>query len=180
MKIEKDQYDLPVYTQLMDQYGKFAADIHSGKIVSAYALDRHGVIAAASKMAFGNKLGVKIEHNLDAGELFAPAFGDIIAEVPADKVGELSIAYTVIGEVLEEQKFVYADTEIALTEAEEAWIALWRVYLRQNLPQIMMKWWKKSSIIHPIFISAVIRSDSRPYLFRYFLEQTVSMTAVSV
>ena len=121
MKIEKDQYDLPVYTQLMDQYGKFAADIHSGKIVSAYALDRHGVIAAASKMAFGNKLGVKIEHNLDAGELFAPAFGDIIAEVPADKVGELSIAYTVIGEVLEEQKFVYADTEIALTEAEEAW-----------------------------------------------------------
>ena len=34
MKIEKDQYDLPVYTQLMDQYGKFAADIHSGKIVS--------------------------------------------------------------------------------------------------------------------------------------------------
>ena len=92
------------------------------KIVSAYALDRHGVIAAASKMAFGNKLGVKIEHNLDAGELFAPAFGDIIAEVPADKVGELSIAYTVIGEVLEEQKFVYADTEIALTEAEEAWI----------------------------------------------------------
>ena len=121
MKIEKDQYDLPVYTQLMDQYGKFAADIHSGKIVSAYARDRHGVIAAASKMAFGNKLGVKIEHNLDAGELFAPAFGDIIAEVPADKVGELSIAYTVIGEVLEEQKFVYADTEIALTEAEEAW-----------------------------------------------------------
>ena len=100
MKIEKDQYDLPVYTQLMDQYGKFAADIHSGKIVSAYALDRHGVIAAASKMAFGNKLGVKIEHNLDAGELFAPAFGDIIAEVPADKVGELSIAYTVIGEGL--------------------------------------------------------------------------------
>ena len=77
MKIEKDQYDLPVYTQLMDQYGKFAADIHSGKIVSAYALDRHGVIAAASKMAFGNKLGVKIEHNLDAGELFAPAFGDV-------------------------------------------------------------------------------------------------------
>ena len=27
-------------------------------------------------------------------------------------------------------------------------------------------------------LSAVIRSDSRPYLFRYFLEQTVSMTAV--
>ena len=57
MKIEKDEYDLPVYEQVMDQYGKFADDIHSGKIVSAYALDRHGVIAAVSKMAFGNGLG---------------------------------------------------------------------------------------------------------------------------
>ena len=121
MRMERDQYDLPVYAQLMDQYGKFASDIHSGKIVSAYALDRHGVIAAASKMAFGNKLGVKIEHHMDAGELFAPAFGDIIAEVPADKVSELSITYTVIGEVLSEQKFVYADTVISLDEAEEAW-----------------------------------------------------------
>ncbi len=78
---------LPVYEQVMDQYGKFADDIHSGKIVAAYALDRHGVIAAAvSKMAFGNGMGVKIEHGMDARDLFAPAFGDIVAEVPADKV----------------------------------------------------------------------------------------------
>ena len=99
MKIEKDEYELPVYEQVMDQYGKFADDIHNGKIVSAYALDRHGVIAAVSKMAFGNGMGVKIEHSMDARELFAPAFGDIVAEVPADKVRELSISYTVIGEV---------------------------------------------------------------------------------
>ena len=38
MKIEKDEYELPVYEQVMDQYGKFADDIHNGKIVSAYAL----------------------------------------------------------------------------------------------------------------------------------------------
>ena len=102
MKIEKDEYELPVYEQVMDQYGKFADDIHNGKIVSAYALDRHGVIAAVSKMAFGNGMGVKIEHSMDARELFAPAFGDIVAEVPADKVGELSISYTVIGEVTDD------------------------------------------------------------------------------
>ena len=44
-------------------------------------------------MAFGNGMGVKIEHSMDARELFAPAFGDIVAEVPADKVGELSISF---------------------------------------------------------------------------------------
>ena len=121
MKIEKDEYELPVYEQVMDQYGKFADDIHNGKIVSAYALDRHGVIAAVSKMAFGNGMGVKIEHSMDARELFAPAFGDIIAEVPADKVGELSISYTVIGEVTDDAKFAFGDTEITLKEAEDAW-----------------------------------------------------------
>ena len=121
MKIEKDEYELPVYEQVMDQYGKFADDIHNGKIVSAYALDRHGVIAAVSKMAFGNGMGVKIEHSMDARELFAPAFGDIVAEVPADEVGELSISYTVIGEVTDDAKFAFGDTEITLKEAEDAW-----------------------------------------------------------
>ena len=121
MKIEKDEYELPVYEQVMDQYGKFADDIHNGKIVSAYALDRHGVIAAVSKMAFGNGMGVKIEHSMDARELFAPAFGDIVAEVPADKVGKLSISYTVIGEVTDDAKFAFGDTEITLKEAEDAW-----------------------------------------------------------
>jgi len=74
-----------------------------------------------SKMAFGNRMGVKIEHNIDARDLFAPAFGDIIAEVPADKVGELGITYTVIGEVTEDATFSYGNEKISLAEAECAW-----------------------------------------------------------
>ena len=123
MRIEKDEYDLPVYSQIMDQYGKFADDIHSGKIVSAYALDRHGIIAAVSKMAFGNGMGVKLEHNLDPRDAFAPGFGDLVAEVPAESVGDLSITYTMIGEVTDDGKFSYGNTVIGLDEAETAWKA---------------------------------------------------------
>ena len=122
MKIEKDEYDLPVYTQIMEQYGKFADDIHSGKIVSAYALDRHGIVAAVSKMAFGNGLGVKLEHDLDPRDAFAPAFGDLVAEVPADQVDNLSVAYTVIGEVTADQTFAYGNETLEFAEAEEAWM----------------------------------------------------------
>ena len=122
MKIERDEYDLPVYTQIMEQYGKFADDIHSGKIVSAYALDRHGIAAAVSKMAFGNGFGVKLEHSLDPRDVFAPAFGDLVAEVPADQAGSLSIAYTVIGEVTAEQTFAYGSEKLELGEAKEAWM----------------------------------------------------------
>ena len=121
MKIAKDEYDLPVYEKVMEQYGKFTNDIHAGKIVSAYALDRHGVVSAVSKMAFGNRMGVKLCSCVEAGKLFAPAFGDIIAEVPADKVDELAICATVIGEVTNDATFAYGDTVITLAEAEKAW-----------------------------------------------------------
>lgn len=123
LRISTDEYDIPVYEKVMEQYGKFTEDIRAGRIVSAYAADRHGVIAAVSRMAFGNRMGVKIEHNMDARDLFAPAFGDIIAEVPDGKVGELSIGYTVIGEVTEDGIFSYGNVKIMETEAEEAWKA---------------------------------------------------------
>ena len=76
---------------------------------------------SVSKMAFGNKLGVKIEHNVDPRDFFAAAWGDIVCEVPADQVGNLAITYTVIGEVTGDGVFHYGNTEITMYEALEAW-----------------------------------------------------------
>ena len=121
LRAPKDSYDLPDYPALMEQYDKLHQDIQAGRVISAYALDRHGIAAAVSKMAFGNGMGVKIEHNLDPRDFFAPAFGDIICEVPDGKVGELAITYTVIGEVTDNTKFTYGDTEITLKEALSTW-----------------------------------------------------------
>ena len=121
LRTPRDEYDLPDYPALMEQYEKLHNDILEGKVISAYALDRHGIAAAVSKMAFGNGMGVKIEHNLDARDFFAPGFGDIICEVPDGKVGELSITYTVIGEVTEDSKFSYGNTEITMEEALHTW-----------------------------------------------------------
>ena len=123
LRIPTDEYDVPKYDQVMELYGKFREDVQAGRIVSAYALDRHGIATAVSKMAFGNRMGVKIEHDVDARDLFAPAFGDIVAEVPADKVSELAITYTVIGEVTEDAAFTYRDMEITEADAEAAWKA---------------------------------------------------------
>ena len=121
LRIEKDEYDLPVYEQIMDQYGKFFEDVKAGKIISAYALDGKGLAAAVSKMAFGNGLGVKIEHNVAPEDLFAPGFGDIVAEVPDGKVGQLSITYTLVGEVTDRGALEYSYHSIPLGRALEAW-----------------------------------------------------------
>ncbi|MDO4340442.1 MAG: phosphoribosylformylglycinamidine synthase [Eubacteriales bacterium] len=121
LRAPKDAYDLPDYPALMDQYEKLHNDMQEGRVLSAYALDRHGIAAAVAKMAFGNGFGVKIEHNLDPRDFFAPGFGDIIMEIPDGKVGSLSITYTLIGEVTADGKFSYGNTEITLDEAVNAW-----------------------------------------------------------
>ena len=119
--IEKDQYDLPVYSQVMDGYDKLYKDMEAGKIISAYAVEGHGAAEAVSKMAFGNKLGVRIEHNVDPRDFFAPGWGNIVCEVPDGKVCELSISYTVIGEVTDKETFEYGNTVITMEEALNAW-----------------------------------------------------------
>jgi len=120
-KAERDGYDLPVYGQVMDGYGKLFEDIKAGRIISAYAVEGHGMAEAVSKMAFGNKLGVKIEHSLDPRDFFAPGYGDIVCEVPDGLVGELSISYSVIGEVTDRAAFEYGSVSVSLDEALESW-----------------------------------------------------------
>ena len=123
MRLPKDGYELPDYAGAMEGYGKLLDDIKAGRIISAYALEKRGLAEAVSKMAFGNKLGVKVEHNVDPRDFFAPAWGDILCEVPNGKVGELAISYTVIGEVTDRGCFEYGNTVISMDEALAAWTA---------------------------------------------------------
>ena len=123
MRLPKDAYELPDYAGAMEGYGKLLDDIKAGRIISAYALEKRGLAEAVSKMAFGNKLGVKVEHNVDPRDFFAPAWGDILCEVPDGKVGELAISYTVIGEVTDRGCFEYGNTVISMDEALAAWTA---------------------------------------------------------
>ena len=122
--IEKDDFDIPVYEAVMELYGKIHELTRDKAIVSAYALDAKGAAAALSKMAFGNKLGVTVDNDVTTDDLFANGLGDIIAEIPADKLAELTakeLDYTVIGTVTEEPAFVYGDVKITMDEALKAW-----------------------------------------------------------
>ncbi len=121
-RMERNEYDLPVYSQLMDGYRKLHEDIQAGRIISAYAVEGHGLAEAVSKMAFGNKLGVKIEHHVDPRDFFAAGWGDIVCEVPDGMVGQLAITYTVIGEVTDRPAFEYGPVSIPLDEALESWM----------------------------------------------------------
>jgi phosphoribosylformylglycinamidine synthase len=128
--IDKDEYDVPVYAQVMKLYDVIHTLIQKGAIVSAYALDGKGLAAALAKMAFGNKLGVTVDADVTTDTLFAPGFGNIVAEVPAGKTAEiyealqnagLSGNVKRAGSVNGDAAFICGDMKLPIDEALNAW-----------------------------------------------------------
>ncbi len=128
-KIDVDEYDIPNYANVLELYEGISALMKEGILVSAYAVDAKGICAAVSRMAFGNKLGVRFDpEKIEEEELFACGLGNIIAEVDAAKIEELEktadnldVDYRMIAEVTKEAAFVYGDIKISMEEALESW-----------------------------------------------------------
>ena len=126
--LEKDEFDLPVYAQIMKLYDLVHDGIQKQQICAAYALDGRGLAAAVSKMAFGNKLGVTLSDSLTAEQVFAPAFGDMIVEttdadalLAAAKQAGLEQYVAVIGEVNDASVFAYGSMKLSVEDALTAW-----------------------------------------------------------
>ncbi len=123
-EIEKDDFDVPMYESVMELYNKIHELTNAGKIVSAYAVDSKGVAAAISKMAFGNKMGVAIDANVELADLFVNGLGNIVAEMDGDDLSVLDdkdLDYIVIGTVKEQSAFIMGGETITMEEALEAW-----------------------------------------------------------
>lgn len=128
--VEKDKYDVPVYGQVMKLYDTVHALIGSGAVVSAYALDGKGLAAALGKMAFGNHIGVTVEDDVAAETLFAPGFGNLIAEIPVGKEDEVRAAFaaaglseyaSAVGATNGEEQFICGGMKLSMQEALSAW-----------------------------------------------------------
>ncbi len=122
--IRRDEYDLPDFPYIMEQYGRITALMRRGVIAAAYAAEGNGIAEGVAKMAFGNKLGVEFCGDRAKESYFAPAYGEIIAEVAEADVAELEaagVAFERLGTVTEEAAFVCGGERIAMEEALTAW-----------------------------------------------------------
>ena len=149
----KDSYDLPEYEQISSLYSRITQLMRSGKINSAFAVGFGGVAEAVSKMAFGNKLGVRLTDKLSQDDLFLPDYGSILVEMSEEdattliKTGALSVEnredtktekFDVsfeqgevkrIGTVTADSVFAYGDALITVEEALNSWMGtLEKVY----------------------------------------------------
>ncbi len=122
--IPRDEYDLPDYDAFIAQMDCFKKLASRGLIKSAYALGKSGIAEAVSKAAFGNCLGAKLSDDLDESALFAPLYGEILAEVAPsdlDTVLKAGKGITLVGEVTGDGVISYRDMKLDIRTALNTW-----------------------------------------------------------
>ncbi len=121
LDIKEKEFGMPDYDDALAQYAALRKAIENGQVRSTYALGFGGIIEAVSKMAFGNKLGVRLgaQAALPVDDLTAKRYGWILVEVKDSK--GLPFHCKEIGEVIAEPLFECNGEKIALEEALVAW-----------------------------------------------------------
>ena len=124
LDVKEDEYGMPVYDDVMAQYAALRASICKGQLLSAFVVGYGGLVEAVSKMAFGNKRGVRLNDEVSANldELTARHYGNIVIEVEKGvEIEQLPFRCREIGTVIEEAAIYAGNERIDLEEAIAAW-----------------------------------------------------------
>ena len=119
--IQTDAYNLPIYSEVKKVYKRITKLIKDGAIKSAYAIGGGGALEAVAKMAFGNKLGVIFDEEVELKDLTDPKFGSFVVEMDTRDIHKLGIPGLLIGEITEKHEFVFGDEVVTLEEAIDTW-----------------------------------------------------------
>ena len=110
-----DQFGLPNFEKLAENYRLIHRLIGEGKVVSAHTVGFGGVAAAISKMTFGNKIGAEIKYE---GDLFVPQAGCFVLELCGEAE---SASLEIIGKTTTAAALNINNTEICMEECLSAW-----------------------------------------------------------
>ncbi|HSQ34876.1 MAG TPA: phosphoribosylformylglycinamidine synthase, partial [Candidatus Binatia bacterium] len=82
LSLPRDEHEMPDFVALKKNYARVHELVRKGKLLAAHALHGGGLAEAVSKMCFGNRLGMEFFGPQAAAELFVPAIGSLLLEVP--------------------------------------------------------------------------------------------------
>ncbi|WP_026198902.1 phosphoribosylformylglycinamidine synthase subunit PurQ [Desulfitobacterium hafniense] len=151
----RDQDEVIDFEHLAGNYDKVHELIHGGKVLSSHTVKMGGLAAALTKMAFGNRIGMKFSSPMAGADLFRADYGSIILEIPAavelrDALGE--VRYMVLGSTQEKPAIELNEAEIFLDKA----LAIWEKPLERIFPT------KTATVDQPQKISFSERNSQRP------------------
>ncbi len=133
---------MPSFDSVNAVLDEMQALVHSGKVLSCWALTAGGVAEAVCKMSFGNGIGAKLTANLDEATLFNGITGGFVFEACED----IKTSASVIGETASEPAITLSTGEvIALDELYKAW----------------------SGKLESVFPSIVPHGDEKPEVFNF-------------
>ncbi len=122
--LERDENDLPDFDKLKEMYETVHKLITEGNVLSASTVKGFGLCETLSKMAFGNKIGFKLNDNVTNDMLFYAPMGSIVLETRNEVEGGI-----VIGDTTNVPVITIGDVEITMDEAVNAWTSpLEKVY----------------------------------------------------
>lgn len=120
----RNEFELPDFPQVCKSYATITQLIKDGRILAAQTVKRGGVAAAISKMAFGNRIGMRFAYRMSLKDLFAANYGSLLLEVGKDvEVSEIfaGLPHIFLGNTWKEEIIEIYGKRIDLIKAQAAW-----------------------------------------------------------
>jgi len=124
LPLPRDKHEMPDFTILKKNYIRVHQLIQKGKILAAQSLHSGGLAEAVSKMCFGNRIGMAFHEPMIPGELFTPAIGSLVLEVPETENVEAlfsGLGFRILGKTLSAAVIRVNGLELVITDLQKHW-----------------------------------------------------------
>ena len=123
VSIPKDNQFMPDFEKMHEAYTAVYSLALEGKIQSAYAIGKGGIVAALTQMAIGNEIGVNVKLPAHIAP-FSANYGDLVLEVTSDVAQSLEDkVFALLGDTTKEDVIAINDVTYSLKEAIEAMLS---------------------------------------------------------
>lgn len=120
--LDIDEEGMVDFEQVKTNYTHIKELVDEGKILSASTIKFGGIGRSISEMAFGNKIGFKLNSEVDKSQLFLPKYGSIILEVEENPESLFKdINYELLGTTIEEEYIELENEKIDLDSLINKW-----------------------------------------------------------
>lgn len=124
LPIVRDEDEIPDFPHLTKTYAAVHRLMQKGQVLAAGVIKKGGLAATVTKMCFGNGLGIELDADLPASDLFMPHHGSLVLELAAgtDEIKEFpDVPCLVIGKTKEQPVVVYGQTRMDIDMLHSRW-----------------------------------------------------------
>jgi phosphoribosylformylglycinamidine synthase len=124
LPLPRDGQHMPDFAVMKENCARVHALACRGKILAAQSLHVGGLAEAVSKMCFGNRIGMSFEGSMTMEELFSPALGSLVLEVPKNEDPDKlfsGLAHRVLGRTRADAAIQINGQELDLLSLQQQW-----------------------------------------------------------